>query len=91
MVDEKSEGETGQAMLDLGGLVGLSALSDLKTMLDKFGAGWAKIDPEVKRTMVERLMDERIMTEEYWIKRAQHRVETLKMVKTWIEKLPKPS
>jgi hypothetical protein len=89
MEGKKSEGETEQSMgLDLG-LVGLSALSDLKTMLDKFDVVWAKIDEEAKRTMLERIMDERIMREEYWIKRLQHRVETLKMVKTWIEKMPK--
>jgi hypothetical protein len=33
------------------------------------------------------MLDERIMHEDHWIAQHQHKVETMEMVKTWIEKL----
>ncbi|MGA7076024.1 MAG: hypothetical protein WBZ42_05705 [Halobacteriota archaeon] len=48
---------------------------------------WEKLDEEAKKQLMMRKLDERIMKKEFKIEYLQHKVETLKMMKTWMEKL----
>lgn len=48
---------------------------------------WEKLDEETKKQLMMRKLDERIMKKEFKIEYLQHKVETLKMMKTWMEKL----
>ena len=48
---------------------------------------WEKMDPASKKTLVLRMLDEKIMKKESHIKYLQHKVETYKMVKQMMEKM----
>lgn len=48
---------------------------------------WEKLDDTAKKMLMTRKLDELIMTKEFKIKYLEHKIETLKMMKTWIEKM----
>jgi hypothetical protein len=48
---------------------------------------WEKLDDNAKRMLATRMLDERILKKELKIKLLEHKVETLKMMKTWVEKM----
>jgi hypothetical protein len=47
---------------------------------------WEKLDDNAKKMLATRMLDERILKKELKIKLLEHKLETLKMMKTWIEK-----
>jgi len=47
---------------------------------------WEKLGDSEKKTLMLRILDVKIMKKEQWIKDLQYKVETLKMIKMWIEK-----
>lgn len=47
---------------------------------------WEKLDDEAKKLLMTRKLDEQIMKKEFKIGYLQHKVETLKMMKQWVEK-----
>jgi len=47
---------------------------------------WEKLDDNAKKMLATRMLDERILKKELKIKYLEHKVETLKMMKTWVEK-----
>jgi len=48
---------------------------------------WEKLGDSEKKTLMPRKLDAKIMKKEQWIKDLQYKVETLKMIKMWIEKM----
>ncbi|MGZ4869501.1 MAG: hypothetical protein ACXV5H_10915 [Halobacteriota archaeon] len=48
---------------------------------------WEKLDDNGKKMLATRMLDERILKKELKIKLLEHKLETLKMMKTWIEKM----
>ncbi|MGB7900963.1 MAG: hypothetical protein WCG09_00720 [Halobacteriota archaeon] len=48
---------------------------------------WEKLDDNAKKMLATRMLDERILKKELKIKLLEHKVETLKMMKTWVEKM----
>jgi len=48
---------------------------------------WEKLGDSEKKTLMLRILDAKIMKKEQWIKDLEYKVETLKMIKTWIEKM----
>ncbi len=48
---------------------------------------WEKLDDNAKRMLATRMLDERILKKELKIKLLEHKLETLKMMKTWVEKM----
>jgi hypothetical protein len=48
---------------------------------------WEKLGDSEKKTLMLRKLDAKIMKKEQWIKALQYKVETLKMIKTWVEKM----
>jgi hypothetical protein len=48
---------------------------------------WQKLGDAEKKTLMLRNLDAKIMKKEQWIKDLQYKVETLKMIKGWIEKM----
>ena len=48
---------------------------------------WEKLGDSEKKTLMLRKIDAKIMKKEQWIKDLQYKVETLKMIKMWIEKM----
>ncbi len=48
---------------------------------------WEKLGDSEKKTLMLRKLDAKIMKKEQWIKALQYKVETLKMIKGWIEKM----
>ena len=48
---------------------------------------WEKLSDNEKKTLMLRKLDAKIMKKEQWIKDLQYKVETLKMIRTWIEKM----
>lgn len=48
---------------------------------------WEKLDDNAKKMLATRTLDERILKKELKIKLLEHKLETLKMMKTWIEKM----
>jgi hypothetical protein len=48
---------------------------------------WEKLDDNAKKMLAARMLDERILKKELKIKLLEHKLETLKMMKTWIEKM----
>ena len=48
---------------------------------------WEKLDDSQKKALATRMLDGRIMKKELKIKFLEHKVETLKMIKTWVEKM----
>jgi hypothetical protein len=48
---------------------------------------WHKADDATKKMWTMRMLDEKIMMKEFWIKHMQHKVETMKMLKSTIEKM----
>jgi hypothetical protein len=48
---------------------------------------WEKLGDAEKKTLMMRKLDAKIMKKEQWIKDLQYKVETLKMIKGWIEKI----
>ena len=47
---------------------------------------WEKLGDSEKKTLMLRKIDAKIMKKEQWIKDLEYKVETLKMIKMWIEK-----
>jgi len=48
---------------------------------------WEKLGDSEKKTLMLRILDARIMKKEQWINDLQYKVETLEMIKMWIEKM----
>ncbi|MGB9372056.1 MAG: hypothetical protein WCB79_09035 [Halobacteriota archaeon] len=48
---------------------------------------WEKLDDNAKKMLATRMLDEHLLKKELKIKLLEHKVETLKMMKTWIEKM----
>ena len=48
---------------------------------------WEKLGDSEKKMFMMRILDARIMKKEQWIEDLQYKVETLKMIKMWIEKM----
>ena len=48
---------------------------------------WEKLDDNAKKMLATRMLDERILKKELKIKLLEHKLETLKMMKTWVEKM----
>ena len=48
---------------------------------------WEKLGDSEKKMLMQRILDAKIMKKEQWIKALQYEVETLKMIRTWIEKM----
>jgi len=48
---------------------------------------WEKLGNSEKKMLMQQILDARIMKKEQWSKDLQYKVETLKMIKTWIEKM----
>ena len=48
---------------------------------------WEKLGDSEKKTLMLRKLDAKIMKKEQWIRDLQYKVETLEMVKMWIEKM----
>lgn len=48
---------------------------------------WEKLDDNGKKMLAARMLDERILKKELKIKLLEHKLETLKMMKTWMEKI----
>ncbi len=48
---------------------------------------WEKMDPANKKTIVMRMLDEKIMKKEAHIRYLQHKVETYKMVKQMMDEV----
>jgi hypothetical protein len=48
---------------------------------------WEKLGDAEKKMLMMRKLDAKIMKKEQWIKNLQYKVETLKMIKGWIEKM----
>jgi hypothetical protein len=48
---------------------------------------WEKLGDAEKKMFMMRKLDAKIMKKEQWIKNLQYKVETLKMIKGWIEKM----
>ena len=56
-------------------------------MDEKWKMMWEKLDDKTKKMMMSRMLDEKIMIKENWIRHLQHKVETLKMLKMAMEKM----
>ena len=48
---------------------------------------WEKLGDSEKKMLMQRILDAKIMKKEQWITDLQYKVETLKMIKMWIEKM----
>lgn len=48
---------------------------------------WEKLGDAEKKMFMMRKLEAKIMKKEQWIKNLQYKVETLKMIKMWIEKM----
>jgi len=48
---------------------------------------WEKLGDSEKKMLMQRILDAKIMKKEQWIKNLEYKVETLKMIKMWIEKM----
>ncbi|MGZ4864994.1 MAG: hypothetical protein ACXV5H_08495 [Halobacteriota archaeon] len=48
---------------------------------------WEKLSDDDKKMFATRMLDERIFKKELKIKYLEHKIETIKMMKTWIEKM----
>ena len=48
---------------------------------------WEKLGESEKKALMLRKLEGKIMKKEYKIKLLQHKVETLKTIKSWIEKM----
>lgn len=48
---------------------------------------WEKADDEMKKKVRLRMLDEQIMHKEHCIQQLQHKVETMKMIRVWMEKV----
>ena len=48
---------------------------------------WDKLDDNSKKALAMQMLDERILKKELKIKYLEHKIETLKMMKTWVEKM----
>ena len=60
---------------------GMEQMDPMMTMI------WEKLDDENKKKIMERMLDEKIMMKENLITHLEHKVETMKMVKTMIEEM----
>lgn len=47
---------------------------------------WEKLDDDAKKAYLVRKLDEKVMKKEFKIKLAEHKLETLRLLKVWIEK-----
>jgi len=48
---------------------------------------WEKLGDSEKKTLMLRILDAKITKKEQWITDLQYKVETLEMIKMWIEKM----
>jgi hypothetical protein len=47
---------------------------------------WEQLDDDAKKQYVLRKLDEKIMKKEFKVKLVQHKMETLRLLKGWIER-----
>ncbi|MGZ4907564.1 MAG: hypothetical protein ACXVIG_04420 [Halobacteriota archaeon] len=72
MMEKHEGGERGMEHMKRGWL--------MKKML------WEQLDDDAKRQYMLRKLDEKIFKKECKVKVMQHKLETLQMMKTWLEK-----
>ncbi len=48
---------------------------------------WEKLDEKTKKMVMSRMLDEKIMMKEAWIRHLQHKIETMKMIKAAMDKM----
>jgi hypothetical protein len=48
---------------------------------------WEKLDEKTKKMVMSRMLEEKIMMKEAWIKHLQHKIETMKMIKVAMDKM----
>jgi hypothetical protein len=84
MMHEHYEGEPGMHVMHehYEGGPGMHGMEQKKWMMM-----WEKLGDSEKKTLATRMLDERIMKKELTIKYLEHKVETLKMIKKWVEKM----
>ncbi len=51
------------------------------------GMMWEKFDDKTKKMIMMRMLDEKIMMKEHWIQHLQFKVESMKMLKSMMEKM----
>jgi hypothetical protein len=54
---------------------------------DILWAMWEKLDDKTKKSLAIRKIDQKIMEKEAMIKHLQFKIETLRMMKQWMEKM----
>ncbi|HYA33034.1 MAG TPA: hypothetical protein VEG65_03415 [Candidatus Bathyarchaeia archaeon] len=47
---------------------------------------WEQLDDDAKKQYLLRKLDERIMKKEFKVKLVQHKLETLRLLKGWVER-----
>jgi hypothetical protein len=47
---------------------------------------WEKLDDDAKKQFMLRKLDEHIMKKEFKVKLVEHKIETLRMMKKWVER-----
>ena len=47
---------------------------------------WEQLDDDAKKQYVLRKLDEKIMKKEFKVKLVQHKLETLRLMKGWVER-----
>jgi hypothetical protein len=81
--EKKEEGKLEESMIEmLGDLLREARGSPLHEMVELY----EKISDSDKKTLLLRRLDATIMKKEQWIADIQYKIETLKMIKTMIEK-----
>lgn len=70
----------GKSKMEMGGM-GMEHIDPMMMAI------WMKADDETKKMWVLRMLDEKIMMKEVFIKHMQHKLETMKMLKGKIEKM----
>jgi len=48
---------------------------------------WEKLDEKTKKMVMSRMLEEKIMMKEAWIKHLQHKIDTMKIIKTAMDKM----
>ncbi|MGZ4936959.1 MAG: hypothetical protein ACXV5D_08440 [Halobacteriota archaeon] len=74
---EEEGGEMGSEHMS--GEMGAEPMKMLKKL-------WDKLDDNQKKQLMGRKLDEKIMKLECKVKMKQHKLETLRMMKSWLEK-----
>jgi hypothetical protein len=55
--------------------------------MDHMKMMWEKLDEKTKKMVMSRMLEEKIMMKEAWIKHLQHKIDTMKMIKGAMDKM----